>query len=106
MLLDKFSERRSLKPFEKASWNHFILSSFELFGDSNINKYFELYMNHVLNTTRQRNWFRDYTPTHEFVFLGNIKMVKFILSNGLHSFNTNGWTILHEAIEFLKAEAV
>ena len=106
VLLDKFSERRSLKPFEKASWNRFIMSSFELFGDSNSNKYFELYMNHVLSTTRQRNWFRDYTPTHEFVFLGNIKMVKFILSNGLHSFNANDWTILHEAIEFGQLEIV
>ena len=106
VLLDEYFTRNSLKQSEKFAWNCFIRRSYEHFEDYNINKYFKLYVKHVLNTTRQRNWFRDYTPTHEFIFLGNIKMVKFIISSNLFYFQAGlkardkeGNTALHLALK-------
>ena len=105
VLLDDFSTRNSLKPSENAKWNCFIKKSYKHFENFSTN-FFKLYLKHVLNTTRKRNWFRNYSPTHEFVFLGNIKMVKYILRNGLDVYNPEGWTILHEAIEYGQTEIV
>ena len=106
VLIDDFSTRNSLKQSEKANWYCFIRRSYKHFEDYNINKYFKLYLKYVLNTTRKRNWFRNYTPTHEFVFCGNTKMVKCILRNGLDVYDPEFWTILDEAIEFGHVEIV
>ena len=104
--LDEFTSRNSLRQSEKAKWKFFIKKSCKYFKNSKTNKLFNLYLKQVLNTTRKRNWFRNYTPTHEFIFLGNIKMVKCILRNGLDVYDPEGWTILHEAIEFGHVEIV
>ena len=112
MLLDNFSERRSLSYSEKVTWKRLIRCSCANFEHLPI---FNLYLKYALKEnhfssdqnllgTIIGNW---NSPLQKFVSLGNIKMVKLIIENKvLDEINNKDWTVIHEAVDCGHTEIV
>ena len=104
LLLNQFLDRIAAPDLDKIKWIKFLKISYSYFENTDYNnRLFKLYMRHFLNNPRKKYCSRVNrlicSPIQVFTFLGNIKMVNFMIKNEVAKIHNFDWTILHEAVE-------